>query len=267
MSLGPWDARGSAPGGEDAATQLEVALSAMIGTFYLDARFALPGGLTVLFGPSGAGKTRLLRLLAGLDRPDEGRIVLARSTLTDRATRTDVPVHERRIGLVPQTPALLPHRSALANVALAAPHHDRATRRQLAHTWLARVGAEELAERRPAQLSGGQQQRVALARALVGDPRLLLLDEPFSGLDLPVRRRLRSLVRELVADTGVPTLFVTHDPSEVAELADRVLLAADGHIRRVVDAEVALKELGEVADRATGDSSTGDSSAGGTGPD
>ncbi len=249
------DARGPAPGGGGAATQLEVALSAMIGTFHLDARFALPAGLTVLFGPSGAGKTRLLRLLAGLDRPEDGRIVLAGTTLTDRAARTSVPVHERRIGFVPQTPALLPHRNAVANVTLAARHHDRATRRQLARTWLARVGAAELAERRPGQLSGGQQQRVALARALVGDPRLLLLDEPFSGLDLPVRRRLRRLVRELVADTGVPTLFVTHDPSEVAELADRVLLAANGRIHRVVDAEVALQELAEVADTSPDDTS------------
>jgi ABC-type sulfate/molybdate transport systems ATPase subunit len=106
------------------------------------------------------------------------------------------------------------------------------------------VDASELAHRRPSQLSGGQQQRIALARALAGAPRLLLLDEPFSALDLPVRRRLRGLVRDLVDATGVPTLFVTHDPDELTALADQVLLADHGTIAAVTDVEGALRALG-----------------------
>ena len=233
------------PGASATPARLDVELTATYGTFHLDARFALADGLTVLFGPSGAGKTRLLRLLAGLDVPARGRISVDGRTLvdTDSSTIPTVPVHQRRIGLVPQVPALLPHRTALSNVALAAQGHHRTERRAIARDWLARVDAEPFADRRPSQLSGGQQQRVALARALVGEPRLLLLDEPFSGLDLPVRRRLRQLVRDLVADTRVPTVFVTHDRDELAELADRVLLAEDGHLHRVVDVEEALAEL------------------------
>jgi molybdate transport system ATP-binding protein len=212
--------------------RLTVDVRGRIGTFHLDARFAVDGGLTVVFGPSGAGKTRLLRLLSGLDTPTDGRIVLDGRVLFD--ADTDVPAHDRRIGMVFQEPWLLPHRSVRANVALAVRAGDRASRRAAAEGWLERVGAAELADRRPAQLSGGQRQRVALARALAGEPALLLLDEPFNALDLEVRQRLRRLVRTLVDETGVPTLFVTHDHDELEALADRVLVADDGRLNAVV---------------------------------
>jgi len=222
---------------------LAVDIHARVGDFRLDATFEVPAGLTVLFGPSGAGKTRLLRVLAGLDEPVAGRVTLDGEVFDDTTTRTHLAAHERHIGMVFQQPWLLPHRSVLSNVALAVRDGDRATRRQAAHDWLQRVRADEFADRRPAQLSGGQQQRVALARALAGTPRLLLLDEPFNALDAPIRQRLRTLVRDLVDDTGLPALFVTHDVDEVRDLADRVLVADHGSIRRIADPTEALGDL------------------------
>lgn len=228
---------------------LAVDVHARVGDFRLHACFEVPAGLTVVFGPSGSGKTRLLRLIAGLDTPIDGHITLDATTFTDRSRGTQLAVHDRRIGFVFQQPYLLPHRSVLANVALAVREGDRSVRRRAAHHWLARVDASALAERRPTELSGGQQQRVALARAVAGDARLLLLDEPFNALDLPVRRRLRRLVRELVDTTGVPTLFVTHDPEELTALADHVLRADYGNITALTDADAALRSLREIGDR------------------
>jgi molybdate transport system ATP-binding protein len=223
---------------------LEVDVRARVGEFHLDARFALPPGLTVLFGPSGAGKTRTLRLVAGLDRPLEGRIDLDGTVFDDVADNVHIAAHRRQIGMVFQQPYLLPHRTVHANVALAVRAGDRTHRREHADGLLAQVGATDLASRRSGQLSGGQQQRVALARALAGDPRLLLLDEPFNALDLPVRRRLRALVRDLVDQSGLPTLFVTHDLDELRDLADHVLLADHGTIDTLGDVASTLTRLG-----------------------
>jgi molybdate transport system ATP-binding protein len=222
---------------------LAVDVRSRIGTFHLDARFTLPDGLTVLFGPSGAGKTRLLRVLAGLDPLEDGRITLDGEVFADVTTGVTVPTHERRIGMVFQQPYLLPHRSVLANVAMAVADGDRHRRRERAGALLEEVGAAELGGRRPHQLSGGQQQRIALARALAGDPRLLLLDEPFNALDLPVRRRLRALVRQVVDRSGLPTVFVTHDPDELRGLADRVLLADHGRIDTIEETVRLLARL------------------------
>jgi molybdate transport system ATP-binding protein len=221
---------------------LSVELTARVGEFTLAAGFEVPAGLTVVFGPSGAGKTRLLRLIAGLDAPVRGRIACGDRVFLDTAAGVALPPHERRVGMVFQQPWLLPPRSVLANVALAVRSSDRRARRAEALRWLERVDAADLADRRPGQLSGGQQQRVALARALAGGPDLLLLDEPLSALDLPVRRRLRALVRELVQATPIPTLLVTHDAGELADLADRVLLAEHGSITRLTTPEQALAE-------------------------
>ncbi len=213
---------------------LTVDVRAFIGDFHLDAQFELPPGLTVLFGPSGAGKTRLLRLIAGLDRPLEGSISLDGTVFDDMTGKVHVEAHRRRIGMVFQQPYLLPHRSIHANVAITAAGDTRTERRAVAEQWLERTGAAPFADRRPHQLSGGQRQRVALARALAGAPQLLLLDEPFNALDLERRHRLRRLVRDLVDETGIPTLFVTHDLDELSELAAQVLLADDGSISRIV---------------------------------
>lgn len=222
---------------------LTVDVRAHVGDFHLDVRFALGAGLTVVFGPSGAGKTRLLRLIAGLDRPDDGRILLGSTVFDDTSARTHTPPHQRHIGMVFQQPYLLPHRTVLANVALALRDGDRVQRRARATELLDQVDATAFAARRPGQLSGGQRQRIALARALAGDPRLLLLDEPFNALDLPVRRQLRRLVRDLVDQTAVPTLFVTHDADELTDLADQVLLADHGTITTMTTPEGARAQL------------------------
>lgn len=218
-----------------------------LGDFPLVADFDVPGGLSVVFGPSGAGKSQTLRLIAGLERPAAGRIVLAGEPLTDTAKGVWLAARERRVGMVFQQPLLLPHRSVLRNVTLAARDGNRSERRRTAWVWLERVGAADLASRRPAQLSGGQQQRVALARALAGQPRLLLFDEPFGALDLPVRRQLRALVRDLVQRAQVPTLFVTHDQEELASLAEQVVLAEAGSLTRVVGPAEALATVQEAS--------------------
>lgn len=218
-----------------------------LGDFPLVADFDVPGGLSVVFGPSGAGKSQTLRLIAGLERPAAGRIVLAGEPLTDTAKGVWLAARERRVGMVFQQPLLLPHRSVLRNVTLAARDRNRSERRRTAWVWLERVGAADLASRRPAQLSGGQQQRVALARALAGQPRLLLFDEPFGALDLPVRRQLRALVRDLVQRAQVPTLFVTHDQEELASLAEQVVLAEAGSLTRVVGPAEALATVQEAS--------------------
>lgn len=222
---------------------LTVDVRAQVGEFHLDARFQLPPGLTVLFGPSGGGKTRLLRLIAGLDRPTAGTIELDGIVFDDLASQVHLATHRRNIGMVFQQPYLLPHRTVHANVALAVRDAPRDQRHARAEELLAKVDATEFATRRPGQLSGGQRQRIALARALAGQPHLLLLDEPFNALDLPVRRRLRTLVRELVDQTQVPTLFVTHDPDETRDLADHVLTADHGTINTLGDVGSALARI------------------------
>ncbi|GIU93151.1 MAG: hypothetical protein KatS3mg011_2057 [Acidimicrobiia bacterium] len=202
-----------------------------VGDFELRARFTTGDGIAVLFGPSGAGKTLTIRLLAGLDRPDRGRIELDGEPLVDTDAGLWVPAQDRRVGIVFQDALLLPHRTVIDNVALAV--REPGDRRQVALRWLEEVGADDLSERRPAQLSGGQAQRVALARALAGGPRVVLLDEPFNALDLPVRRRMRTLLMTLVDRWRVPTVFVTHDPEEARELGDRIVPARDGLVGAV----------------------------------
>jgi len=209
---------------------LELDVRHTLGEFHLAVAFTVPSGLAVLTGPSGAGKSLTLALIAGLVRPDHGRVAIGGDVVADGERGLHVRTQDRRVGLVFQDALLLPHRTARDNVALAVRTGSRHKRRQVALGWLDRVGAGWLADRRPGQLSGGQRQRVALARALAGGPRLLLLDEPFSALDPPTRRELRALVRSVVAEAGVPALFVTHDPVEADELADVRITYGHGRV-------------------------------------
>ncbi len=195
-----------------------------------------PGEVVAVLGPNGSGKSTLLAALAGLLRPDAGRVVLGERMLTDTAAGLHVPPHRRRVGLLAQQALLFPHLSAAANVAfgprcLGASRADAAA---AAASWLADVDALELAHRRPAQLSGGQAQRVALARALAGGPELLLLDEPMAALDIDSAPAMRSLLRRVVRDgrcgAGQTTVLVTHHLLDAVVLADRVLVLGDGRI-------------------------------------
>ncbi|MES1202578.1 MAG: TOBE-like domain-containing protein [Pseudomonadota bacterium] len=195
--------------------------------------FAEDGEFLALLGPSGSGKTTLLRIIAGLDTPDSGTVRFDGEDLLAK------PVRERKIGLVFQHYALFKHMTAASNVAFGMRSKQRKERlpsskiRARAEELLNLVQLDGLGGRYPSQLSGGQRQRVALARALAIEPRILLLDEPFGALDAKVRRELRRWLRDLHEQTGLTTIFVTHDQEEALDLADRVALLKDGKLEQV----------------------------------
>ena len=187
--------------------------------------------VTVLFGPSGAGKTTILRCVAGLERPDRGTIRFGDETWFDSARGIDLAPQERRAGLLFQDHALFPHLSVAANVAYGLGDLPAAERRRRVEETLALLRLDGLAERRPAQLSGGEKQRVSLGRVLAPRPRLLLLDEPLSALDAPTREALRGELRRLLSHVARPTLLVTHDRIEALALGDRIAVISDGRLR------------------------------------
>jgi iron(III) transport system ATP-binding protein len=189
------------------------------------------GEAVVILGPSGCGKTTLLRLIAGLDVPDSGEICLA-GVQVSGPRRALVPPRERGIGFVFQDLALWPHLTVQKNLdfVLESAKTPRADRRARTHDVLTLVRIEPLSSRYPHELSGGEQQRVALARALVGQPRLLLFDEPLSSLDAELRETLRAELAGLRRALRVTTVYVTHDREDVAALADRVVEMRAGRI-------------------------------------
>lgn len=188
------------------------------------------GERLALVGPSGAGKSTLLRALAGLIRPDRGRIEVDGETWLDTAARTELPAERRRVGLVFQEYALFPRMPAWRNVAYGIRGAGRTGRRRRAHEQLAALGLADRADARPAELSGGERQRVALARALASDPRLMLLDEPLAALDATTRASASAVLAEALTAGGRPTVIVTHDFAEAARLADRIAVLDDGEI-------------------------------------
>lgn len=184
------------------------------------------GELVTVVGPSGSGKSTLLRLAAGLDRPDAGRVRVG-----DRDV-TEVAPADRGVAMVFQSYALFPHLDVEANIGfgLHARGVDGAQRRAAVGDAAERLGLTALLRRRPAQLSGGERQRVALARGLVGRPQVLLLDEPFSGLDAQLRSRARAEVRRLQRESALTMVLVTHDQAEALSLGDRVAVLDDGRL-------------------------------------
>ncbi len=195
-------------------------------------RFSLaiaPGELVALLGPSGCGKTTALRVLAGFERPDIGRI------LVDDKDVSTVPAQRRNMGMVFQSYSLFPNMDARDNVAfgLQLRHQRSAQRRARATELLDLVGLADHVTKYPHQLSGGQQQRVALARALAIEPRVLLLDEPLSALDAKVRAELRDQIRAIQQRLAITTVFVTHDQEEAMSMADRVCVMSKGHLEQV----------------------------------
>ncbi|TMG66890.1 MAG: ABC transporter ATP-binding protein [Chloroflexi bacterium] len=188
-----------------------------------------PGELVALLGPSGCGKTTALRLLAGLEEADGGRIVIAGNDVTG------LPANRRNIGMVFQAYSLFPHMVAWENVAfgLQMRHVNAVERKKRALDMLDLVGLARFANRYASQMSGGQQQRVALARALAIQPQVLLLDEPLSALDAKVRSRLRDEIRRVQLEVGITTLFVTHDQEEALAIADRVGVMQSGKLEQL----------------------------------
>ena len=193
-----------------------------------------PGEVLALLGASGSGKTTLLRSVAGLERPDKGKIEIRGKVVFDAASGFKIPAEQRGLGLVFQSYAIWPHRSVFENVAYGfrLRHVPDTEVRQRVGDVLARLGLDHLAERYAHQLSGGQQQRVALARAIVYNPPVLLLDEPLSNLDAKLREDARAWVRELIKQIGNSALYVTHDQTEAFAIADRVLLLDQGQIQQ-----------------------------------
>jgi len=190
------------------------------------------GEIGVLVGPSGCGKTSLLRAVAGLERCAQGRITMDGRELENAATGVHVPAEDRRIGMVFQDYALFPHLSVADNVGFGLQALPRAEKRDRVLQMLELVGLAHAAKRAPHQLSGGQQQRVALARALAPRPQLLLLDEPFSNLDVDLRERLAHEVRVILKDSGATALFVTHDQLEAFALGDLIGVMHRGRLEQ-----------------------------------
>jgi molybdate transport system ATP-binding protein len=195
--------------------------------FELDLALEVRDEVLVLFGPSGAGKTTVLRMIAGLERPDAGEIVLNGRLLFSRERRVNVPPRERRCGFVLQNLALFPHLTVLGNIRYGVRGHGPESQRRLERLLdILRIG--RLAGRYPAELSGGEQQRVALARALMTEPDVLLLDEPFSALDYDTRAAVSDELLAAHELWRIPFVLVTHERAEAERLGDRILHLREG---------------------------------------
>jgi ABC-type Fe3+/spermidine/putrescine transport system ATPase subunit/ABC-type sulfate transport system permease component len=209
----------SLPGIPDSPPTLDFALSKRLGSFTLEIAHGAHSPRLALLGPSGAGKTLTLRLLAGLTSGEGGHVRVGSRALHG------IPTERRQIAYVPQQPALMPRRTVWQQATFGV-----GARPELAAWWLEQLGLEGLEDRYPEELSGGQQRRVARARARAVEPRVLLLDEPFTGLDAPVGDRLRRELRRLQREAGLCTVIVTHDPEEAALLADEIIVLDHGRV-------------------------------------
>ncbi|HWI22984.1 MAG TPA: ABC transporter ATP-binding protein [Baekduia sp.] len=204
--------------------RLEASIATQLRSFALDVTLSAPAGVLALVGPSGAGKSTILRCIAGLKRPDAGRIALDDQVWFDAAARVDVAPDRRPIGMVFQEYALFPHMTVAKNVGFGGAER--------VPELLERLSIGHLAASSVNEISGGERQRVALARALARDPRVLLLDEPLSSLDAQTRNVVRSELGALLHELGLPAILVTHDFADAAALADEVAVLVEGEIRQ-----------------------------------
>ncbi len=198
--------------------------------FRLDVSFEAPARFVALLGPSGAGKSLTLKTIAGLLKPDSGRVSLGSHLLMDTAIGIDIPAEHRQIGYLAQGGALFEHLDVEANIGFALKRLPASRRKQRTEELIKSLGLERVRRAHPDTLSGGERQRVALARALVPGSSALLLDEPFASLDAPVRRELRDLLREVHDRTAIPVLLVTHDREDALDLADHVIVIDRGRV-------------------------------------
>jgi len=202
----------------------DVDIAKRLGDRDIGARFSAGEGVTALFGPSGVGKTSILNMIAGLMRPDTGRIAVAGEMLFDARARIDLPPEKRRLGYVFQDARLFPHKRVRANLLYG---HDIAP---LAERWMSLdeavefLGIRPLLDRWPRSLSGGEAQRVAIGRALLSAPRFLLMDEPLSSLDRPRREEIMTVIERIATELKLPILYVSHDRAEIDRLADTVIM-------------------------------------------
>ena len=203
--------------------------------FRLRASFQATARRVVVHGPSGSGKTLTLQALAGLIRPDRGRIVFDGQVLFDSAARIDLPARERRFGYLFQHYALFPHLTVRQNIAFGLsrgllPPGDALSRSEPVERWLDAMELRPVAAQHPFELSGGQRQRTALARALVNEPRALLLDEPFSALDPDLRERMRGELDQLLRQIDIPAVMITHDRDDLRRFGEQTFAMREGGV-------------------------------------
>lgn len=231
-------------------SRIAVELAHQLGDFSLQLTFDAPGvGVTALFGPSGSGKTTLLRAIAGLERCQQGRVSI-NGEIWQQPGRF-VPTHQRRLGYVFQEASLFSHLSVADNLTFGWRRLAPSERRLQPERAAQLLGLEGLLERRPERLSGGERQRVAIARALLNSPQLLLLDEPLSALDQQAKQTIVGYLQRLQDELGIPMLYVSHDPAEVAQLADYLLLLEGGRLTAAGRASELLTRLDLALARGT----------------
>ncbi|HRO16506.1 MAG TPA: molybdenum ABC transporter ATP-binding protein, partial [Paracoccus sp. (in: a-proteobacteria)] len=226
---------------------LSVALRHRLAGFTLDAAFEAPAGVTAIFGRSGAGKTTVVRAVAGLLRVDAGRVAVGDSVLLDRDRHIDLPAHRRRIGFVFQDGRLFPHLSVRQNLTYGRRFAPRDATPPDFGGVVEMLGIAHLLDRRPAGLSGGERGRVGIGRALLSGPRLLILDEPMAALDEQRRAEILPYLQRLRDEAGVPMLYITHAMAEVVRLANTLVLMEAGRVVRAGPVERLLADPGTAA--------------------
>jgi molybdate transport system ATP-binding protein len=209
---------------------VDLQIRARRGSFRLEIECSLAAPWTVLFGPSGTGKSTLLRVIAGLEEPDSGHITIHGKPVTDTRTRLSLGPGQRSTGLVAQKSALFPHLSVAANVAYGLANLNQIPRQQRVSDMLELVGATHLIHRSPRGLSGGEAQRVSLARTLAPMPRLLLLDEPLSALDADARDQILIRLQAWLREQSIQTILVTHDAADALSTEAEVALIREGKL-------------------------------------